>query len=379
MRKLEIAAERCVHHRAVHADCRACVDVCPRDAWRANPGGLGFEASACDGCGLCAAACPTDALALPVPAPVVGTAAGRRALFIACERVDSQPDATEASPVDTPGVVPCLHAITPGWLLEALRSNGPVDDIAYAHSDCSRCSRARAPDWRGAWQRVAARLEALDHPVPTLRPMDAARWLADSAQSLTRAPSTPAPARRRFLGMLGHSSPAPGKRRSEATLPLRGGRATAVAALQQIGASAHRRPTPLWAVRLATARCTWCLACTHVCESHALRLQPQPDGEHALFELDLARCTGCGLCHAVCEPGALSHPGEPDTPAARSAQAGQAAAAGPERVPLQRERCPICKVHYHRLATPAGGAGGRCPTCARGRPARPDRIVQSAS
>ena len=63
--RLAIQAERCVHAQVLHAGCQACVTACPRQAWRAHPDGLGFDAEACDDCGLCVAACPTDALALP--------------------------------------------------------------------------------------------------------------------------------------------------------------------------------------------------------------------------------------------------------------------------------------------------------------------------
>ena len=61
--------------------CRACVDACPFSCLEDRKTGLerynkAFPEMArlekCTGCGLCAAACPVDAIAmLPTPAPAV--------------------------------------------------------------------------------------------------------------------------------------------------------------------------------------------------------------------------------------------------------------------------------------------------------------------
>jgi Pyruvate/2-oxoacid:ferredoxin oxidoreductase delta subunit len=73
----EILAERCVHSVLETARCHACVDSCPRDAWVLDDESLGIDTEACDGCGLCAAACPQAAIVHPHE-PTIGDWHGRR-------------------------------------------------------------------------------------------------------------------------------------------------------------------------------------------------------------------------------------------------------------------------------------------------------------
>ena len=66
----EILAERCVHSRLETASCQACVDSCPQGAWVLDDASLGINTETCDGCGLCAAACPQAAIVHPHEAAV---------------------------------------------------------------------------------------------------------------------------------------------------------------------------------------------------------------------------------------------------------------------------------------------------------------------
>ena len=58
----KLFGERCVHALSATASCKACVDVCPEDAWLLDDEALGLDTERCDGCGLCAAACPERAI-----------------------------------------------------------------------------------------------------------------------------------------------------------------------------------------------------------------------------------------------------------------------------------------------------------------------------
>ena len=57
-----VITERCVHTQLTQASCRACVDSCPVKAWVLDDETLSIDTGACDGCGLCASACPQGAI-----------------------------------------------------------------------------------------------------------------------------------------------------------------------------------------------------------------------------------------------------------------------------------------------------------------------------
>ena len=86
--ELAIHAERCVHQRVRGAACRACVDACPTAAWQMSDDGLAFDPEACDACGLCVAASPTEALELPAPQP----------LLQRCEQMPPPPGGVASAP-----------------------------------------------------------------------------------------------------------------------------------------------------------------------------------------------------------------------------------------------------------------------------------------
>lgn len=351
MGQLDIHADRCVHQRVAGADCDACVRACPRGAWRMRDDGLGFDPDACDDCGLCVAACPTGALELPAPRPVLHTDAhGTRSLLLACERAGVPGPA---------GVVACLYALSPGWLLRQCAAHG-AQAIAVTPGDCTRCERGTAgPAWRAHWQAVAERLPG----APPLRPIPAPDWAARIDE-----PAKPGASRRRFFARIAQGPAHAGKPDATEVPPLSSHRADTVA---RLAAGARPRPAPLWAVTLDAARCTFCMACTRLCPTGALALELGGSAEQ--FRLDMARCTGCGLCHAVCGDGALS--------AARTPAPDEAAPASPLRLRLHRRRCASCHIDFHQLAAPgdAPHSEALCPACRQGRPSRPNRVVQDAA
>jgi ferredoxin len=353
MGTLDIDAERCVHQQVAGARCQACVDHCPRAAWRLHAGGLGFDDAACDDCGLCVAACPTEALRLAAPAVRIATDAdGRRTLMLACDRagVPAQGDAT-----------PCLYALSPGWLLRQCQAQR-ASAIAVTAGDCAQCPRGGAgPAWRGQWQALAGRWAA---PPVTALPADA--WLARAD-----APALPNPGRRRWLARLAEPPRGNAAAAAPATAPLSSARAWTVAHLRADGTPAQ---PPLWSVALDAARCTACLACTRLCPTGALATNAtdHEDGEPAeCLTLDMHRCTGCGLCEAVCDSGALSAPFTPPLDAADAARNQPPV----RHLPLRRLRCATCGHDFHRLAA-APESPPRCPACAAGRPQRHDRVIE---
>ena len=51
-----VFSQRCL------ADCRACIELCPQKALTKGKKGIVLNRDLCNGCGLCAAACPAEAL-----------------------------------------------------------------------------------------------------------------------------------------------------------------------------------------------------------------------------------------------------------------------------------------------------------------------------
>lgn len=65
-----LAAPVVEHDVCAAADgCRACVDVCPREAYRWHQGRIHFNKDACAPCGRCVSACPTEAISNPSVTP----------------------------------------------------------------------------------------------------------------------------------------------------------------------------------------------------------------------------------------------------------------------------------------------------------------------
>lgn len=56
---------------------------------------------------------------------------------------------------------------------------------------------------------------------------------------------------------------------------------------------------PLVSVRIDDKRCTYCLECTTVCPSGALRYDK-------CFEHDSSICTNCEECMSICEENSLT-------------------------------------------------------------------------
>jgi pyruvate formate lyase activating enzyme len=68
-----VSAQRCL------ADCRECLDLCPQKALAKDKKSIVLNRDLCDGCALCAAACPAEALQMAGRAVSVGQVMGELA------------------------------------------------------------------------------------------------------------------------------------------------------------------------------------------------------------------------------------------------------------------------------------------------------------
>lgn len=313
-------AARCVHSAIETASCQACVNLCPRDAWRLHDEALTFDAGQCDGCALCRAACAPAAITI-ARAPARREVAGTPALLAACDRAVAGIGA---------GRVGCLHGIALRDLLREYRAGWRV--WLLARGDCATCPRAGAESLEERIAKLNAALRQRGQVALRTRELTAATWLdllaEDADRQAARRGFFQALARRPLGVALGDVSTA--EAAPEHAPPGRQLAASVTAILP-------------WAPVITAERCIACHACARVCPEGAIRLVE----EAPAYRIDAAACSGCRLCSDVCPREAV--------------RVSAWSTPGADRLDLTARRCPACGVTYH---APAGQAPEKCWICA---------------
>lgn len=305
------------------ASCRACVDACPTGAWVMDDERLGIDSARCDGCGLCAPACPESAISghlepLRLLVDGVGTA------FAACDR---------SGVGRGEGVLPCVHALGIRALGDLHRRG--VRRLVLSRGDCPGCPRGGAVPLATHLARLNTLLADRDLGVLEREELTARGWERARRAARDRQGSAPL-GRRAFVRGIFRSTVETAV--EWADRPESGGEPPP---LGRSLPSDKGSGVALFAPRIDPERCTGCDACARLCPHGAIQV------EAWAYRLEPDDCTGCGLCNDLCTAIAV-HQLDP---------------APQRRLSLHRRRCAGCGVDFH-TPKPASGPRDLCPVCA---------------
>ena len=290
---LALRYEACVRVRSLAASCTTCGDVCPTGAITLDGvrGSVVVRAEACTGCGLCAAACPTDAFSATFDLPGFLARGGGD---VRCGH----------------GGLPCVGALSAEDLVVlAVR----VGDVVVEGGGCDTPSGHPLAERRVAEaQRLLAALGKASR-ITWMQTVDATGDATKAPRPRTEQVSS---ARRNLLRIFApqlEAPPAPPPRVTQPDkLDRARMRATGERRRRLLAALSPPEQAPLAVPEgelgflssklISDEACTACSMCVNVCPTGALVATRIP-GEIAF---DARACVKCRLCHDVCEPAAIS-------------------------------------------------------------------------
>lgn len=309
----------CLACKSERSDCRACVDVCPVDAIEIEDGTIEIL-DTCRKCGLCVAACPTEAFVSPRLKPkklyeaVARAATAHETAYVTCTR------ALRRIPRENEVVVACVGDVTrETWF--SVMTDFPNVSVYLPLDVCTNCRNAcgeemlgeaiaEAEEWAG--RGMGLEVEARDLKCVKRREYERKEFMDNvvrqtglAVSKLTPATAAVATVTQRIRE---HSSrvsalektlnTACGTTTAKRRRVLTEGRQLMLSSLQQhpeLAENIHvQRPV------IDFDKCTLCGDCVSVCPTFACDVV---NGKK--ISIEPTYCVGCGLCAQVCGDRAL--------------------------------------------------------------------------
>lgn len=299
-----IRQEKC----AFDEGCRVCAATCPQQALRPSKDGLMvLDKALCTGCGACASACPQTAIELPGASPqqvqveletLLGTAPltiDPRAILFVCQRsAKALERLTTNGGSDPQGwlsvELPCVGMVSPTWILQCLSMGAAGVAVLPCGRDDCRFGQPDVVAGRVDYCReVMKALGLRSEPVQLLDP--------DEVHEPSRLLSPP----------LIEKGKAVVKECAPSSLSNPSGTVAALLELAERYETSERwleHPfSPLGVVEIRDG-CTTCGTCTGSCPTGALEIEPDQSDVSLTFDAQL--CIGCGQCASVCPEGVVT-------------------------------------------------------------------------
>lgn len=292
--RLQLQRGSCLRHRYAKADCRTCFDICRNGAFTWNESGLAWDPGACQGCLLCAAACPSGALR--------GSEIDFVALLQELKDLDRPILACTTLPqTEGHARLPCLGILANTDLLLALQL--ALDKpLRLNLTACTNCQNGRI-------------IQSLQHAIKQIqqvcipRPGRIEAILDESRLQFQERTCS----RRDFFNLLRHRSQRAGLCIVDRLQPDAGqgtygakqlpfSRLLLVQVFEQFPEPPQNISQHLFPRRSTGVQCRGCTGCVGICPTGALTAQSESAGTPAF---SAAHCIACGLCETFCTWGGI--------------------------------------------------------------------------
>lgn len=299
LRLPEIDADHCVHTLCNDADCQACVDICPTQAWVLDDDNLGLDVEACDGCGLCVPVCPGGALHVHFPW-VTRQLGDRKIALFACDKSGIN---------ESEGILSCIHSLGLRQLLQLYNSG--IEHLLLATAECKDCFRYQSADLYQRMEHLNKLLLERNKPAMKILQRSNKVWTKIFSTDETIARGTQL-SRRNFLRAGGQQL----RQQRVIIDPLN------LSEFQTLPPGQLLPPTEVnevhwpWAPEIDEQLCNGCDVCIKLCPTDALQfIRSEDDTSEEIQELHSAKssyqlkpesCTGCAVCTTACESEAIS-------------------------------------------------------------------------